>query len=134
MQMKRKNNFICFFLALAMILSGMCFDYAKADSLLAYEYSNEITSTLDASDSLSENPDIRTEEISGSRLVSNSIKSERRGEEKASYRTDVCLSSVNIFAQDSTMLFTTVASELHNNIHSNTVIINYIHQQDGKKA
>lgn len=134
MQIKRKNNLICLFLALAIVLSGMCFDYANADFLLSYEHSNKTTSTLNATDNRSENPDVRIEDISCSHLINSSIKSEKRGDESTISRSEAYLPSLVIFALNTTRLFTTVSDELHNSIYSNTVIVNYIHQKDGKKS
>ena len=133
MQMKRNKNFICFLLAIAMLLSGMYFDNTKLDSLFSYKNYSNVTSTLNSSDSLLANPEVRTEEISGSRVVANSIKSERRSDEKNNSKTDLYLVFWETFPQNFTTFFNTIVSEFHNGIYSNAVIINYIHQKDGKK-
>lgn len=132
MQMKRRNNFICFLLAITMLISGMCFNSAKADSLFSCKNSVNSTSTIHSFDNLWSHPEVRTEEISGVRILTSSIKSENRS--GAHTRLDCHLNSVEILSQNFFCYSTAVADDFYSEIRSNTVIINYIHQKDGKKS
>lgn len=133
MTIRKNKNLLCLILAIAMIFSGMCSNSIKADSVLECLNLNNVTSTLDSSDDTSVPPEFRYEEISGARIVSNAIKSDRRSEEKTNHRTDSYLANSEILQQNFTSFFDYVACEISFDFHSATIIINYIHQKDGKK-
>lgn len=128
------RKFMCILLIFAFIFSGMCFDYQKADSIFSLISSGSITATLNSYDNLTSDLDVRVEEISTSRIISNLVKSEKRGEEKVSNNTVAYIAPSALFVHSSLFYHLTVTCGIFNNIHSNTVIVNYIHRQDGKKS
>lgn len=160
MQDCNKKKFICLLLAVSMLLSGMCFEKVQADFLLMNEPQMEtqavwdsvtnienrilgLSNTFDKSfqnqgnsskmeipESRIFSPEIRTEEIVNRSAAVKSVKSAGKTGQKIG---GVVLYSY-LLKNKSELSLEYSLLERNSQTYSNTVIIRYIHQKDGKKA
>lgn len=134
MRIKNNNSFISLLLVICMLLSGMCFERFETDSFFSYKYSKDTSSVLNSDSDVSTSSKILVEEPLGQRDAITSSRQSRHSEERTGARTDLYLSFLEILPLNPALIFSSIADNLYNEIISNTVIINYIHQKDGKKA
>lgn len=127
---KKKHNIISIILILAMLVSGIGFNYELAYSLFSCTYFAENNSTINKQNASDINKEATIEESMVSRLSFYTTKSNKRSIKNS--RLVSFLYCENILSQ-STNFFYTSLSKICNIASSNDVIIYFIHRQDGKK-
>lgn len=160
MQNCNKKKFICLLLAVSMLLSGMCFESVQADFLLMDEPQIETQSAWDSIINIEERllgsgngfdksfrnqgnsskmeipegkifcPEVRTEEIVNRSAAVKSVKSTGKIRQNIG---GVLLYS-NLLKNKPELSSKYSHLERNPQTYSNTIIIRYIHQKDGKKA
>ena len=115
MNSRKQHKSICFILILSMLFLGMCFENIEADSSLAYQ--------------------LVSQEESIGRPVGNSIQlNARRNNSRTGRGTDVSLLSADILLQTFPHTSIVLSPIYGSASHSTSVIVDYIHHKDGKKA
>lgn len=160
MQIFSKKKFICFLLAVSMLISGMCFEEVQADFLLMDEnnvqsvetYSNsmkiedrgfdsgkifhkisqskELTSTMFSIKERIFSPEVRAEEILVRGIAAVCVKAVR----KAKHRLGDSFLQSKVFPKEPGAFFGYSYLERYSQIYSNEIVIGYIHEKDGKKG
>lgn len=135
MHMRKKNNLICILLAIAIVFSGMCSDKIQTDSLFSYANQTASTSTICSYDSLIPYTVIRTEELTGARQIANTFKrhSERLNDKSGS-RPGLYAAFPAAILPEYLFFISCVTDMPIQEIVSNSIIITYIHNKDGKKS
>ena len=134
MNSRKQHKSICFILILSMLFLGMCFENIEADSSLAYQLVSQADSTLRSSQNTSLFRQIYMEESIG-RPVGNSIQlNARRNNSRTGRGTDVSLLSADILLQTFPHTSIVLSPIYGSASHSTSVIVDYIHHKDGKKA
>lgn len=155
-----KKKIICLLLAVSMLLSGMCFEKVQADFLLMAETQSETkaiwnnitemeswllvpgkvfgkvvqnqenSSRMEIPEGRIFSPEVRTEEIVNRNIAVKSVKSIGKIRQKIGGAL-----LYNCLQKNKSELFLGYSYlERNPQTYSNTVIIRYIHQKDGKKA
>lgn len=131
MRNKCKNNFICILLVFAMIFSGMC--YTDTDSFISYAYSTDTSSELDLLKGTTALPEVYSEKLFSKQESITASEESNSILRQSGARPN--FQSVLVAVLPHFTYYTTMASSLHlhHEVASHKVIINYIHQKDGKK-
>lgn len=134
MNIRKQHKSICFILILSMLFLGMCFEDIEADSFLASQLVSQTESTLRSTQNTSLSKQVYMDESIG-KPVGNSVQlNVRRNNSRTGRSTDISLLSADILLQ--TFPHTSIVlSAIHGSAsHSTSVIVDYIHLKDGKKA
>ena len=128
MRISKNKNFICILLSISLILSGMFYNVLTPQSVLDDFAPDKTTTYYSVKDVLP---------------VSVSTKSENQNTAVSSNKLKSSSTSLGgfggIVANAAFFLHNSFCSDLialvccNDNLNSHTVILNYIHQQDGKK-
>lgn len=130
----KQRKSLCFILILSMLFFGMCFENLEADSFLSYLLTTQADSMLRSSQNTSLSQQVYIEDTLG-RPVGNVIRlSERRNNSRIGRETDLDLLSAELLLQIFPITFILLSHFYGSEAHSNSVIVDYIHQKDGKKA
>lgn len=133
-QWKQKKS-ICFFLIICMLFLGMCIEQFQADSFFSYESSTHTASTiLSGQRTTLTSQEYRMEDISQEDYITGCGQIVHRSFCRSNRGTALSLLFVDILPQISPIILTSTASELTDEASCSTVIVNYIHHKDGKKA
>lgn len=133
-QWKQKKS-LCFFLIICMLFLGMCVENIQADSFFSYESSAHSASSLLSG----ERTTLTTQEylvsnISKDECITNSNQVIPRSFIRNSKGTALSLLFVDLLPLIFPLIQTSSDDELTNESYFSTIIINYIHHKDGKKA
>ena len=133
MNKKRIKRFFCLFLAMTMLLSGMCFETIEAHALFSYASASQDEEIRVAGSNSSDSKDSYLLEMSELTSSEDVIEEEERSRTKSRLRVSQPLCMIGVLSNSLANLLTTVCVELYHEAFSDTVIIGYIHQSDGKK-
>lgn len=133
----KKKNWICILFAIAIIISGMCFEQPiKADSSLCCIDSVDTSKISYVSTVLEKNEDLCTGELLGIYEAKEGIASRSRFKQR-NYKTKlVTVQSVVAFLPEYSTCFTEILSRYVRRNMKNSLydIICFIHHQDGAKG
>lgn len=128
MRISKNKNFICILLSISLILSGMFYNVLTPQSVLDYFAPDKTTTYYSVKDVLPVSVSTKSEN-QNTAVSSNKLKS-----------SSTYLGGFGgIVANAAFFLHNSFCSDLialvccNDNLNSHTVILNYIHQQDGKK-
>lgn len=128
MRISKNKNFICILLSISLILSGMFYNVLTPQSVLDDFAPNKTTTYYSVKDVLPVSVSTKSEN-QNTAVSSNKLKS-----------SSTYLGGFGgIVANAAFFLHNSFCSDLialvccNDNLNSHTVILNYIHQQDGKK-
>lgn len=128
MRISKNKNFICILLSISLILSGMFYDVLTPQSVLDDFAPDKTTTYYSVKDVLPVSVSTKSEN-QNTAVSSNKLKS-----------SSTYLGGFGgIVANAAFFLHNSFCSDLialvccNDNLNSHTVILNYIHQQDGKK-
>lgn len=129
----RYQKFICVIMAICMMFSGMCLNNTKADSLFERVAESTTTSYIDSLKQEGLNNESCTIEMLGVRNTVNILGTIKRSVEKWEGRTSlVLLCMEEMTSQLSNYHIATITMQFLEG-HGRTVVLEYIHNQDGKK-
>ncbi len=134
MKSRYLKNYICLLMIVSMIFSGICFEDTTTYSLFSYATSESTSTYLDLQNGLASSQKLCTLQMLGQRNIISSPKTPRRSYDIRGIRTVLFKSLADIFLQNSSLLYASESVDIFNEFFSNTVIITYIHMQDGQKA
>lgn len=132
----KKKNWICIIFAIAVIISGMCFEPVKTDSSFCCIDSVNTSEISYVSTVLEKNEDLCTGELLGLYKAKNSITGRNRLKER-NYNTKlVAIQSDMAFLPEYSiyqleLLSRYIQRNIRNSLHH---IICFIHHQDGAKG
>lgn len=131
--MQKNKQWICYFIALFIFMSGMCFENVKTDSLFL-RASEEGTVYVSLTGSEASCMEARTEEIAGANRTSRIIGIQNQS---VQLRRTVRLFCSYILSLAGIALahkfYTTEERLLQMTADGQAVVVNYIHNIDGKK-
>lgn len=133
MRKVRNHKLICFLLAIAMVISGVCLSEVQANSYFSCKQESTISAPNNTIQHVSA---YKTERLSQREVVSTIRQARnltKRANSRMEYRIDTCLSTVDILPQNSQCLYA-IDNALYYEISCSIAILNYIHEQDGEKA
>lgn len=159
MKISSRKKFICLFLAVGMLLSGMCFEEIRADFIFMEEYQEQsaeqtgnfigiqhrtygsekvvynflqnrkLSSTLFSMKERVFSPEARTEEILVRNFVPISVKAVSKGRQK----TIESFIQSPFYVKNSEEFFWYLYPQKCLRLYNNEAVIRYIHEKDGKK-
>lgn len=132
-QWKQKKS-LCFLLMICILFLGMCIDNNQADSFFSYESSVHTASTLLGKGTTLTAQEYTIESISKDEYFIGSSQIARRSFSPGNKGTSLSLLFVDILPQNSSLTQISSDIELADEFSCSTVIVNYIHHKDGKKA
>lgn len=132
-QWKQKKS-LCFLLIICILFLGMCIDNNQADSFFSYESSVHTASTLLGKGTTLTAQEYTIESISKDECFIGSCQIARRSFSPGNKGTSLSLLFVDILPQNSSLTQISSDIELTDESSCSTVIVNYIHHKDGKKA
>lgn len=124
-------NFIYYILISALLLSGLFF---SGNSVLSFSHRLQESSiaTISSPDNISDTPELCTDEMLGhNRQFLYNAESKKYSQDN--FNGLFLLLTLHIFKQGSLIFYTSSNNELYHNVQSSTIIIVYIHNQDGEK-
>lgn len=135
MKQWQQKKSLCFFLIIGILFLGVCPENIQADSFFSYESSTHSASSLLSG----ERTTLTTQEylvsnISKDECITNSNQVIPRSFIRNSKGTALCLLFVDLLPLIFPLIQTSSDDELTNESYFSTIIINYIHHKDGKKA
>ena len=135
MKQWQQKKSLCFFLIIGILFLGVCAENIQADSFFSYESSTHSASSLLSG----ERTTLTTQEylvsnISKDECMTNSNQVIPRSFIRNSKGTALCLLFVDLLPLIFPLIQTSSDDELTNESYFSTIIINYIHHKDGKKA
>lgn len=132
MQLSKIHVFICQFLAIILLLSGMCYYSMEAHSLFAYGFTNQnehlerqSNQHVSQKDCIPETPE--------ERLSESTIHNMEVIRLKSVFDLSLPLYLLNTLSQNFINHFITILNHPRCEGLSNTVIVSFIHYSDGKK-
>lgn len=135
MKLGRQKKSICFLLMICMLFLGMCFESIQTDSSFSCENTVYTVSTIRSAERTTLTKQVYYEETIAKE---ESITDPQQAVQRLFNRTSrgIALNSafVDILPQISPIFYTSLDCELAQESSSNTIIVNYIHHKDGKKA
>lgn len=129
--MKKRNQVICYILVLIMMISGMCFENEKADSSFSFSLEHTNVDILKAAEHTDAPVAYATLKMIGN--PNFYLGEANRISMKTAVRMSPVLSLMGNLSNRITANLLTVYAGIYQEVLSNTVIITYIHRQDGKK-
>lgn len=135
MKQWQQKKSLCFFLIIGILFLGVCAENIQADSFFSYESSTHSASSLLSG----ERTTLTTQEylvsnISKDECITNSNQVIPRSFIRNSKGAALCLLFVDLLPLIFPLIQTSSDDELTNESYFSTIIINYIHHKDGKKA
>lgn len=135
MKQWQQKKSLCFFLIIGILFLGVCAENIQADSFFSYESSTHSASSLLSG----ERTTLTTQEylvsnISKDECITNSNQVIPRSFIRNSKGTALSLLFVDLLPLIFPLIQTSSDDELTNESYFSTIIINYIHHKDGKKA
>jgi len=134
MKRNRNHKWICLFLVMMVLISGMCLEKIPADSYFSCKQANTITKTNGIIHDVSA---YRTETLS-QREVLSSLKTAkrdfRRTQIRANYLSRLCILSAEQFPKNIQAKRVVEEDGLYCKETCSVAILCYIHNQDGEKA
>ena len=135
MRFEKQKKSICFLFMICLLFLGMCFENVQTDSSFLYENTTHTASTLRSVEKPTLTDQVyRQETLSEQAYAINLRQAVRRPFTRTNRGAALNLIFVDILPQISPIIYTSSDCELANESFSNTVIVNYIHHKDGKKA
>lgn len=128
MKIARNKNFICFLLTASMIFSGLFFHILNSDTILSDNSSNHTDTYYTFSDALPSTAYIK-ENNSNSSVVSGYKPAHNVLRGFGGIAALACVFNNRFYLSFSSMVSLITCSHLH----SHAIVLNYIHQKDGKK-
>ena len=130
----RNHKWICLFLAIVIMISGICLEKIPADSFFSCSHSN----TIAKSDGILRDVSAYKTETLSQREVLSSLRTAkretRRNQVRTGFQTGFCVSYAEFLPQN---FQSNQAAELDTRDcegSSSVAILSYIHNQDGEKA
>lgn len=138
MRLRSRDRIICCILAIALLISGVCFDNVKADTLvsadqISYSQSQSVCETLSAQNTYVSPSEGCTHEMLGRRSSAASITEAKKNAAKTMSHVSSMLTYVENQPHNLGTILGMVVREPDSEFPSNTIIIHFIHSQDGKK-
>lgn len=135
MRFWKQKKSICFLFMICILFLGMCFENVQTDSSFLCENTAHTVSTLRSTESPTLTDHVyRQETFSEQAYAVNLRQAVRRTFTRTNKGAALNLIFVDILPQISPTIYTSSDCELIHESFSNTVIVNYIHHKDGKKA
>ena len=135
MNFGRQKKSICFLLMICMLFLGMCFENIHADSSFSCENTTYTISTIRSAEETTLTKQVYYEEtLAKEESIMDPQQAVRRIFSRISRGISLNLAFVDILPQISPIFYTSLDCELAQESSSNTIIVNYIHHKDGKKA
>ena len=132
MQNIRLNKIICYFIAIILLLSGMCFGVQKTHSLLVDSFSQQHENISDVEKNTAGQPKCLPELLE-ERLDRSATEIFEEKESKSIFRNFRFLGFLWFLSQNQANHFATVLEYLYDLGAENAVVVDYIHYSDGKK-
>ncbi len=134
MHIRYKNNYIGILIIIAMLLSGMCQAELPTDSLFASRQVQPLHSVYSSIGKLPDSPVLCTEELLGKPVLLTTIR--RTGQTDRTWRNRISgfITGIPLCPLQSDPLTLTARSRTVYQFFSITVILQYIHHQDGQKS
>ena len=132
MRKVRNHKLICFLLAIAMVISGVCLSEVQANSYFSCKQESTISAPNNTIQHVSA---YKTERLSQREVVSTIRQARnltKRANSRIEYRIDTYLSAVDVLPQNPHYL-SAIESTLYCETSCSIAILNYIHKQDGEK-
>ena len=129
-----RKNCISLLLVITMIFTGMCFNDIKTDSIFSCAYDDSSASIIYSLNDDGSHPTVCTIEMLGSRSTLSALKPNRRSQETIGVKLHLCLSLQSNHLQNPLYTYMAVSGQPSADAFSLTVIVTYMHNQDGKKA
>ncbi len=135
MKLLKQKKSLCFFIMICMLFLGMCVEYIQTDSFFSYESSAHSASTLLSGERITlTSQEYKAENISKDECFTNSSHVIRRSFNRSNKGAALSLLFVDILPLIFSFIQTSTDYELANESSCSTIIVNYIHHKDGKKA
>lgn len=135
MNFGRQKKSICFLLMICMLFLGMCFESIQTDSSFSCENTTYTVSTIRSAERTTLTKQVYYDEtLAKEESITDSQQAVRRLFTRTSRGIALNLAFVDILPQISPIFYTSLDCELAQESSSNTIIVNYIHHKDGKKA
>lgn len=132
MRKRKVQKYVCLLLMSFILFSGMCHDFLQADSV--FVSARENTSTISRlRDHLGEQDAYKEEPSDGNEVYSVVARGRRGREEVFACAEGLSSSAENLSGKVFLQSGVTDVGALKEN-HSSTVIIEYVHHQDGAKS
>ncbi len=132
--LEKEKRWICKFIVLFILISEMCFENVKADSVFVYTTDSSSDSYLCSSEDAILAQEVCTTEMLGVRTASNMQQiANRVTNNKRELRFLLVFMCVVAVLQLFSNFYTTVDILQLSKRQSKTVVLNYIHNIDGKK-
>lgn len=132
--LEKEKRWICKFIVLSILISGMCFENVKADSIFVYTTDSSSDSYLCSSEDTILAQEVCTTEMLGVRTASSMQQlANRVTNNKRELRFLLVFMCVVAVLQLFSNFYTTVDILQFSKRQSKTVVLNYIHNMDGKK-
>lgn len=132
--MQRNKQWICYFIALFIFMSGMCFESIKADSLALCTSKEDTTYASLTGGSIVSGMEARTEEIAGANRTTRILGIQNQS---VQLRRTVRLFCSYVLSLASIALahkfYTAEELLVQATANGHAVVLNYIHNIDGKK-
>ena len=134
MRRNRNHKWVCLFLAMMILISGMCLEKIPADSYFSCKQTNAITKTDGIIHDVSA---YRTETLS-QREVLSSLKTAKRDLRRTQIRANnlsrLCIFSEELFSKNFQTKLVAEEDGIFCKETCSVAILSYIHNQDGEKA
>ena len=127
------NKIICLTMALFILLSGMCLEIPKADSLFACINKSESTSYVSSPGGTLENHELSGSEYGMVQHIAFISSAPKKTALRVIVRNVVILFWAELFSLRASNLQKAVETVCAPETHYFTALLNYIHKQDGKK-
>ena len=135
MNLKKQKKSICVLLIISMLFLGMCFESVQAGSSFSCESTTFTTSTIRSTERTTLTSQIYAEEtLAWQDCITSFQQAVRLTFSRTTRGIALYLALVDILPQVSPIYYTSSNCELSKESSSNTIIINFIHHKDGKKA
>ena len=134
MNIRKQKHSLSVILIIFMLFLGTCYEDIHAGFSFTYRLNTQTDSTLRSSQNTSLSNQAYLEESPGKPIGSVIRQAARRNSSKTGRDTYLSLFTAGILWQFYPITFILLSHSYGSEVHSNTVIIDYIHHKDGKKA
>lgn len=134
MRIYYKNNYISVLIIFVMLLCGMCQKDFLTDSLFSFRQDQPQRSAYSSIGSLPDSPVLCTEELLGKPVLLTAFRRTGRTEQNWKTRISSLMPGMPLCPVQSRPLIFTARSRFSYRILSITIILHYIHHQDGQKS
>ena len=133
MKQRVREQIICYFLAIILLVLGMCSEIIETDSYFAYHVSTQESNVIRSVDCISKGEDFCTNSMISRNYETYLYKDYKRMAIRISFKITL-LSFIAVAILQYLFYFgKTVYCYLHQLLNSHTVTVKYIHKQDGEK-